>query len=161
MSVAGYQEAYDNAVQVLVNDTLMVRVVSPVGLLLLKLVAWKDRHNTQPGKDAADIAYVLHHGSSLFGEKNLFEEHFEIVESAGYDLDLAAARLLGVKMGAIASKSTRRYVSGLLDQELNKEIESKLVREVAKKLVPAEETRTFVLLSQVLAGLAESGSQRT
>jgi len=48
MSVAGFQEAYDNAVQVLVNDTLMVRVVSPVGLLLLKLVAWGERHNIQP-----------------------------------------------------------------------------------------------------------------
>lgn len=161
MSVAGFQEAYDNAVQVLVNDTLMVRVVSPVGLLLLKLVAWRDRHNTQPGKDAADIAYVLHHGPALFGETNLFEEHFEIVESVGYDLDLAAARLLGQKMGAIASQRTGNHVHELLEQELNSGIESKLVQEVTKSLVPAEETRTFDLLSQVLAGLVESGSQRT
>ena len=158
MSVAGFQEAYDNAVQVLVNDILMVRVVSPVGLLLLKLVAWEDRHNTQPGKDAADIAYVLYHSSNLFGEKNLFEEHFEIVESAGYDLDLAAARLLGRKISAIASQTTRTHVHELLEQELKEEIESKLVREVAKSLVPAEEARTFHLLSEVMAGLAESGS---
>lgn len=71
MNVVGFQEAYDNAAQVLVNDALMVRVVSPVGLLLLKLAAWKDRHDTQPGRDAADIAYLLHHGSSLFADKNL------------------------------------------------------------------------------------------
>jgi predicted nucleotidyltransferase len=161
MSVVGYQEAYDNAVQVLVNDTLMVRVVSPVGLLLLKLVAWKDRHNTQPRKDAADIAYLLRHGPGLFGEKNLFDEHFEIVESAGYDLALAAARLLGQKIGAIASRRTRTHVHELLEEELKREIESKLVREVAKSLVLAEETKTFDLLSQVMAGLAESGNQRT
>ncbi len=161
MSVAGFQEAYENAVQVLVNDKLMVRVVSPVGLLLLKLVAWQDRHNTKPGKDAPDIAYILHHGATLFGETNLFEEHFEIVESVGYDLDLAAGHLLGLKIGAIASQTTRKRVSELLDQELNSGIESKLVREVARSLVPAEETRIYELLSQVRAGLAESRSQRT
>ena len=161
MSVAGFQEAYENAVQVLVNDKLMVRVVSPVGLLLLKLVAWGGRHNVQPHKDAADIAYVLRHSPTLFGETNLFEEHFEIVESAGYDLELATARLLGLKMGAIASQATRKRVSELLEQELNNGIESKLVREVAESLVPAEETRIYELLSQARAGLAESRSQRT
>lgn len=159
MSVAGFQEAYDNAVQVLVNDTLMVRVVSPVGLLLLKLMAWKDRHDTRPGRDAPDIAYVLRHSPTLIGETNLFEEHFEIVESTGYDLELAGARLLGQKMNIIASQRTRKHVRELLEEELNKDIDSKLVREVAKSSVPAEETRGFELLSQVIAGLAESGSQ--
>lgn len=161
MSVMGFQEAYDNAAQVLVNEALMVRVVSPVGLLLLKVAAWKDRHNTQPGKDAPDIAYLLHHGSSLFGDKNLFDEHFEIVESTGYDLNLAAARLLGRQMGAIALPRTRTHVHNLLEQELKREIDSKLVREVAKYLVPPEETRTFDLLGQVMTGLAESGNRRT
>lgn len=161
MSVAGFQEAFDNAAQVLVNEALMVRVVSPVGLLLLKLAAWKDRHNTQPGRDASDIAYLLRHGSSLFGDKNLFDEHFEIVESTGYDLNLAAARVLGRQMGAIALPRTRTHVHMLLEQELKMEIDSKLVREVAKYLVPPEETRTFDLLSQVMTGLAESGNRRT
>ena len=161
MSVAGFQEAYDNAVQVLVNDTLMVRVVSPVGLLLLKLVAWGERHNIQPRKDAADIAYVLRHSPALFGETSLFEEHFEIVESAGYDLELAAARLLGQKMSALASERTRKHVCKLLEQELNNGIESKLVRQVAESLVPAERTRTYELLSQIMIGLAESRSQTT
>jgi predicted nucleotidyltransferase len=160
MSVAGFQEAYDNAVQVLINDALMARVASPVGLFLLKLVAWKDRHDSQPGKDAPDIAYVLHHSPTLIGVTNLFEEHFEIVESADYDLDLAAAQLLGRQISAIASQRTRTHVRELLEQELKEEMESKLVREVAKSLVPAGETRIFDLLSQVMAGLAESGSQR-
>ncbi|MBI3000693.1 MAG: hypothetical protein HYY46_19910 [Deltaproteobacteria bacterium] len=161
MSVAGFQEAYDNAVSVLVNDTLVVRVVSPVGLFLLKLVAWGERHNIQPRKDAADIAYVLRHSPTLFGATNLFEEHFEIVESAGYDLELAAARLLGQKMSALASERTRKHVRKLLEQELNNGIESKLVREVAESLVPAEGTRTYELLSQIMIGLAESRGQTT
>jgi predicted nucleotidyltransferase len=161
MNVVGFQEAYDNAAQVLVNDTLTVRVVSPAGLLLLKLAAWKDRHDTQPGRDAADIAYLLHHGSRLFGDTNLFDEHFEIVESTGYDLDLAAARIFGRQMGVIALPRTRTHVHKLLEQELEMGIESKLVREVGKYLVPSEEIRALDLLSQVMTGLAESGKKRT
>lgn len=64
-------------------------------------------------------------------------------------------------MGAIALPRTRTHVHNLLEQELKREIDSKLVREVAKYLVPPEETRTFDLLSQVMTGLAESGNRRT
>lgn len=153
MSVAGFREACDDAVPVLVNDTLMAHVVSPVGLILLKLVAWGERHNTQPRKDAADIAYVLRHSSTLLGETNLFEEHFETVESAGYDLGLAAARLMGCKVNIVASVSTGEYVRRLLELELKNGIESILVREVAEALAPNGEDRTHALLSQFMTGL--------
>ena len=155
MSVAGFREACDDAVSVFVNDSLVVPVVSPVGLFLLKLVAWGERHNTQPRKDAADIAYVLRHSPTLLGETNLFEEHFETVEAAGYDLELAAARLLGRKLSNLALPATGKHVRELLDRELTNGIESKLIHEVSESLAPAGEGRALVLLRQVMAGLTE------
>jgi len=64
-------------------------------------------------------------------------------------------------MSALASERTRKHVCKLLEQELNNGIESKLVRQVAESLVPAERTRTYELLSQIMIGLAESRSQTT
>jgi predicted nucleotidyltransferase len=159
MNVAGFQEAYVNAVQVLVNDTLMVRVVSPVGLLLLKLVAWEDRKISQPGKDATDIAYVLRQGPTLIGEENLYGEYFDTATATGFDLELAAARALGRKLRDLTFCPTGDHVRKILQRELADGIESKLAREVAKSMVPPDETRSFDLLSQVMAGLAESGSK--
>ncbi len=98
---------------------------------------------------------MLRHSSTLLGETNLFEEHFETVESAGYDLGLAAARLMGRKVNIVASVSTGEYVRRLLELELKNGIESKLVREVAEALAPAGEGRALVLLRQVMAGLTE------
>ncbi len=155
MNVAGFREACDDAVPVLVNDTLVVHVVSPVGLLLLKLVAWEDRHTTQPGKDAADIAYVLHHGPTLLGEETIYDEHFDMVTATGFDLELAGARGLGRKLSNLVLEPTSQHVRKLLERELTNGIESKLVREVSESLAPAGEIRAHALLSQVLAGLSD------
>ena len=155
MNVAGFREACDDAVPVLVNDTLVVHVVSPVGLLLLKLVAWEDRHTTQPGKDAADIAYVLRHSPTFLGEDTLYKEHFDMVTASGFDLELVAARALGRKLSNLVLEPTSQHVRKLLERELTNGIESKLVREVSESLAPAGEIRAHALLSQVLAGLSD------
>ncbi len=47
MNVIGFREAYADVVDVMI-DGLKVPVISPVGLVLLKLVAWSDRHWTHP-----------------------------------------------------------------------------------------------------------------
>lgn len=154
MSVVGFRDAYADAVRVSVGD-LAVPIVSPVGLVLLKLVAWKERHHSTPRRDAADIAYVLRHFSSLLTEKVLFDEHFNCVEAANYDLDLAASRVLGEKVAKVASKHTREYLRELLEHELAAGTDSRLVREVAEYLPGAGEQRAFELLQNLKAGLNE------
>lgn len=79
MSVAGFHDALADAVPVWVNDSLLVPVVSPAGLLLLKLLAWNERRNQKPGRDASDIAYVCRHAVKLISEHRLFEEHLSVV----------------------------------------------------------------------------------
>jgi len=152
MSVAGFCEACDDAVQVLVNDTLVVPVVSPIGLLLLKLVAWEDRKITQPGKDAADIAYVLRHGPTLIGEETLYGEYFDMATATGFDLELAAARGLGRKLRDLASRPTSEHIRKILERELADGIDSQLVREVSNSLVPTDESRALALLGEVKSG---------
>jgi len=94
MSVMGFREAYAEAVEALA-DEIVVPVVSPVGLMLLKLVAWTHRRYTQPKKDAADIAHLLRHFSAILTEKVMFDQHYASIEAATFDLDVAACWVLG------------------------------------------------------------------
>lgn len=158
MSVIGFREAYAEAVTVPL-DGLGVPVVSPVGLALLKLVAWNERHHTQPKKDAADLAYVLRHFSAILTEKVLFDEYFSVVEASGFDVDVAASWVLGHKMARMAAADTRSYVRNLLDKELKQGTDSKLVREVGERLAGAGEDRGLQLLESLRTGFIEAAGK--
>ncbi len=154
MSVIGFQEAFGETIDV-VLDGLTVPVVSPVGLMLLKLVAWKERHYAQPRKDAADLAYILRHFSTILTEKDLFGEHFAVMEATEFDIDLATSQVLGQKIASLAVKDTRDYVLSLLDSELQQETDSRLVQEVAEYLGGAGTERAYELLRSLMTGFIE------
>ena len=154
MSVIGFREAYADTVDVTL-DGLPVPVISPVGLVLLKLVAWSERHHAQPRKDAADLAYVLRHFSTILTEQVLFDEYFDAVEASGFDVDLAASRVLGRKIVTLAEKDTRAFVLSLLEGELRHGTDSLLVREISEQLGGASAERAHDLLQSLKAGFIE------
>lgn len=155
MSVMGFREAYTDAVEVIL-DGLTVTVVSPVGLMLLKLVAWSERHSAQPGKDAADLAYVLRHYSTILTEQTLFDVHFEAMEASEFDVDLAACRVLGQKIATLAEKDTLKFVLNFFEEELRQETDSLLVREIGRYLPGAGSERAHALLQSLKFGLIEA-----
>ena len=155
MSVMGFREAYAEAIEVDV-DGVVVPVVSPSGLMLLKLIAWTQRRYTQPKKDAADMAYLLKHFSAVLTEKVLFDQHSKAIEAASYDIDLAGCRVLGQKMASMSAKDTLTFVRNLLDGELKEETDSALVREVAEHLAGAGDERAYRLLESLREGFAEA-----
>ena len=155
MSVMGFREAYAEAIEVDV-DGVVVPVVSPSGLMLLKLIAWTQRRYTQPKKDAADMAYLLRHFSAVLTEKVLFDQHSKAIEAASYDIDLAGCRVLGQKMASMSAKDTLTFVRNLLDGELKEETDSALVREVAEHLAGAGDERAYRLLESLREGFAEA-----
>lgn len=154
MTVMGFRDAYAESIEV-IADGIPVRVVDPVGLMLLKLVAWAERRYTQPKKDAADMAYLMRHFSAILTEKVLFDQHFATVEAAAFDVDLAASRVLGQKMASMAATDTREYVRNIVDRELKENVDSTLVRELAEHLAGAGEARACQLLESLRAGFAE------
>jgi len=154
MNVMGFREAYADAVEVDAGGVI-VPVVSPAGLMLLKLVAWTQRRYTQPKKDAADIAYLVRHYGAIVTERVLFDLHGDAVEAVDFDLDKAACWVLGRKMAKVAMTDTRAFVLKVLDSELLQETDSVLVREIAGNLPGADEERAFSLMEGMRAGFAE------
>lgn len=158
MSVMGFREAYAEAVEVLA-DNIVVPVVSPVGLMLLKLVAWTQRRYTQPKKDAADIAYLLRHFSAILTEKVMFDQHYAAIEAAAFDADAAACWVLGQKMANMAVEDTRIFVLNMFDNELQAETDSALVREIAEHLGGSNAERAYRLLESLSKGFAKEADK--
>ena len=154
MSVVGFREAHAGTVNVKL-DGLTVPVINPVGLVLLKLVAWSERHRTQPRKDAADLAYVLRHFSTILTEQVLFDEYFDAVEASGFDVDLAASWVLGREIAMLAETDARAFVLKLLEDELRHGTDSLLVREIGEYLGGANAERAHDLLRSLKAGFVE------
>jgi predicted nucleotidyltransferase len=94
MSVMGYAEALASALDVEAGNSLVIRVVSIPALAALKLLAWDDR-GLQDNKDAQDLLFLLQHYHEAGNGDRMYEEAFELLEAAGFDLPVAGATLLG------------------------------------------------------------------
>lgn len=158
MSVIGFREAHADAVDVTLKG-LTVPVVSPVGLMMLKLVAWNERRLAKPGRDAADLAYVLRHFSNILTEAALLDEHYDVVEACGYDIDLAASRVLGRQIAVLAQVDARVYLLDLLENKLREGIDSPLVREIGAQMRGLEMERVKDLLQSMKTGFAEGANK--
>lgn len=116
MNVAGFEEAFAAALPVELEPGLVISVASLPGLAILKLVAWADRH-LENNKDGADLYKILTTFDSAGNQDRIFDRELDLLESLGYDLTLAGARLLGRDAARIADSAATRQVVKLLNSE--------------------------------------------
>jgi len=130
MNVAGYGEAFTSAILVEAEPGFAVRVASLPGLAILKLIAWTDRGASDP-RDAIDLAILLRQYEAAGNEERLFGTEIGVLDIVNYDLDLAAARLLGMDAGRIAAPTTRGQILALFNDPTRLD---HLVLDVAREL---------------------------
>ncbi len=111
MSVLGFEEAARSSIKVKISKEpeTIIPVASPVGICLLKLVAWLDRSAEKRPKDASDIKYLIetfHKIPVIFDE--LYEHGY--MEAQQYDQTKASAMKLGHDVGVLASDKTKEYL---------------------------------------------------
>ena len=115
MSVLGFDEVCQNAWNVTLtkNPELSVKVASPAGILLLKLIAWTERGHEYQGKDAIDIYYVIKHYSKIPPVTDaLYDQDY--MDAQDYDIMNATAMLLADEVAAIAKEKTMTYIKQAL-----------------------------------------------
>ena len=117
MSVVGFTEASENAMEVILPGQVRVLVASPAGLLILKLIAWKERHWSYPRYDAVDIRTLLVSYSESWNEDRLYDEAGELLRRFQFDNTLAGAALLGRDAAAIAKPVTLQRIQAILETE--------------------------------------------
>jgi predicted nucleotidyltransferase len=118
MHVAGFSDALECAVQVKLDDSLTVPVVSIPALIILKLFAWLDRR-LENNKDTEDIFTILRQYADAGNEDRLYGEHVSILEEEGFDFEMAGARLAGIDAASIISEQTRARAGAILASDEN------------------------------------------
>lgn len=120
MNMLGFREALENAQQVRIQSAPPrdIPVVTPAGLTLLKLVAWTDRSRDKRGKDARDLAYLFREYATLPPSRDAAYDDQALMEHNGWNIELAAAHLLGRHVRVIAGEGSDALISELLRDQL-------------------------------------------
>lgn len=118
MSVLGFQEACDTAQRVRIQDKPQfdIPVATPIGMVLLKFIAWTDRPQDLRKKDALDIAYLLSTYEAIQKVTDTLynDNNTKIMEKYGWDITQSAAYLMGQHARNIAHANTRNEISKLV-----------------------------------------------
>jgi hypothetical protein len=85
MHVAGFSDALECAVQVKLDGSLAILVVSIPALIILKLFAWLDR-KLENNKDAEDIFTILRQYADAGNEDRPYGERVSILEEDDFEL---------------------------------------------------------------------------
>ena len=112
MNVAGFRDAQASAVQVELAPNLVMSIASIPGIAILKFFAWIDRGRENP-KDAIDLLALLKQYTDAGNQDRIYEVATVILETVGYDIELAGAWLLGRDAFILASPQTRHKLSTL------------------------------------------------
>lgn len=152
MCATEFEDALRNCLQIKINDTQFVNVVSLPGLAMLKLLAWADR-NYQSRKDAQDLELLLRVYGDM-SKSRLFGSEVALMEKHNFDIDMAGPELLGQDIGKIASDETKlRLVRIMNSHEEEVRLNEILVEQVSIYLPGRDYRRTEAILGCVLSGL--------
>src|SRR5690606_31922134 len=120
MSVLGFEEVENDLVKVRIDDELDIEVVSLVGIFILKLVAWKERHLVKGNKDADDMGFILLNYLQIHDERAAMEHYDDVYGMEGMSISKAGAALLGIDINALLAdhKSSKDKLREIIETEI-------------------------------------------
>ena len=159
MSVLGYREAIETAVDVMLPGSVRVSTVSIPMLAVLKLIAWSQRHVLAPAKDAGDFFLIISNYFDVENSDRLYDEASHLLEAEDFDYDVAGAWLAGQDAGLLVArcenpKQVLHFVESVLTTETDPDGRLRLVAEVG----PGEPDRNLQLLTAFLTGFKSQDS---
>jgi len=130
MNIVGFEDAFRlaQAVRLREEPPLEINFASPLGLAVMKLIAWADR-NTAGNKDAIDLATVLRTYLDAGNRERLYSDHPDLLTD-DFDYVLAGAELLGRDIASSVSSPTKRLIIEILRQETDVDSQSRLAEDM-------------------------------
>jgi predicted nucleotidyltransferase len=121
MSMLGFEEAFQSAVELMVSDgtsTLAVPVVGLTGIVLLKIIAWTDRENNLRArrKHIKDIHTIISHYTRISSDRLKTGADSDLAEMYP-DAILSGARLLGRDLRRLCHKETEMALDKLFKRQ--------------------------------------------
>jgi len=157
MNILGYQEAYLSALDIIVseNPLLQIKFASPVGLALLKIIAWNENPEVRK-KDAEDLAYIVSEYLELDNRERLVLQHEDIITENDSYTDLHwSARLLGRDIKKIVDERTKKQLVVILRNETSADQTARLASHMTGySQVSYEQAQTILI--EILKGIEEN-----
>ncbi len=152
MSMLGFDEAYAASVAVRFerpSPPVQVRMLNPVGLALLKLVAWQDRQSDPIArrKHVVDLISLIQYYIHPLNKHRLLAGDDSDIADTEDDALFAGARLLGRDLARLASQPVITRISALISKNASRSGRCELARDMRNLLGGSFDTATHLLLA--------------
>ena len=153
MNIVGFEDAFKLAQPVRLREEppLDINFASPLGLAVMKLIAWADR-NTAGNKDAIDLATVLRTYLDAGNRERLYNDHPDLL-TEDFDYVLAGAELLGRDIASSVSSPTKRLIIEILRQERNVDSQSRLAEDMSRRPSTITFQQNYAMLLSMKKGI--------
>lgn len=130
MSIIGFEECYLDSefIRIQTNPLLDIKMASTRGLVLMKLISWKDGFPSR-SRDAIDISYIIKNYIEAGNMDRLQSKHADLITEQ-FDFELTGATLLGLDISEIAKPVTHEYLINMLEEEIQKGSNSKFISDM-------------------------------
>ena len=153
MNIVGFEDAFKLAQPVRLREEppLDINFASPLGLAVMKLIAWVDR-NTAGNKDAIDLATVLRTYLDAGNRERLYNDHPDLL-TEDFDYVLAGAELLGRDIASSVSSPTKRLIIEILRQETDVDSQSRLAEDMSRRPSTITFQQNYAMLLSMKKGI--------
>ena len=129
MSVLGFDAVEDASLKIDVDEEIEISIASLCGIFILKVFAWKDRHQSN-NKDADDIGFILANYLEIHREASL--EYYDIVYPENHTVLTGGGSMLGIHAAELLSDypDVKIAVIAVLQSELDKNYDSMLINQI-------------------------------
>jgi len=154
MSVLGFKEVYNNSTLVRIhnNPCLEVKIPTLPGLVILKLLAWKDGFPNR-SKDAEDLLFIMNKYEFTGIENTLYGSELKLLQNEDFDNQIAGIVLLGKEMSKICTNKTIGYLSQIIEEETSDNSKYNLINDMLFTR-REDSTRVLILLRKLKEGFS-------
>lgn len=125
MSVLGFNEALNDALQVLIDaeTNLAIPVASPEGIVMLKFISWTERPSNLRNKDAADIVFIIKNYGQVPYVDSIIYDDLVLLDRYEGNTSEVGAHILGRRVREISPEEAISFYIEALNQTVRKGIE--------------------------------------
>lgn len=142
MNVLGFHEAQKETISIALDDQIEFEIVNLIGIILLKMVAWKDR-NHKGTKDADDLVFIMKNYLNINIDRAVEQYYDEVYNIEDFTELKASASLIGIDLKQLVKDNSKllEFLIDTLDIELKKKQESRLLNQMVEthKIVKFDE----------------------
>ena len=153
MSTLGLKEVFEKSMPINIGGDVEILTASLPGIVVLKLIAWKDRPEVR-SKDLIDISFIIQHYFDL--ESDLIYEKYNRFFGDELEVYQIAALALGGEIKEILSSSDilNKSILQLLNTQLNLRAKSVMIQIMTQEMnVDADKVIEYIEL--ILKGINE------